>query len=55
MEKVHRLVAGVCGEISIALIRGAASRGRLLSWAERLRSAADQLEERAGRRGDAPP
>lgn len=44
MEETHELVAGVAGELSLAIVRQRAPRAQMLSWIARLRRTADRME-----------
>lgn len=54
LEEAHRVLAGVCGELSLALVRGTGSRSRLLAWADRLRTVASHMETHARRAAPSP-
>lgn len=48
LEGAHRSLAGVQGELVLALVRGKLRPGKFEEWAQRLRELADQLEEEHG-------
>jgi hypothetical protein len=48
MEETHRIVAGVAGELSRAIVRQKASRVTMESWISRLRETADRMEAKIG-------
>lgn len=47
MEEIHRQIAYVVGELSLAIVRRTAKRIQYLNWAGILREQAKKLEERA--------
>ena len=47
-EQAHKQVAQVMGEMSLAAVKGKASREVVRSWIVRLREVADALERRLG-------
>ena len=49
MAEAHKLLAAVCGELCLCLVRGAGSRTKLKGWARRIRAVADAFEEQADR------
>lgn len=48
MAEAHRLLAGVCGQLSLCLVRNTGSRSKLREWARTLREVADKFDLAAG-------
>lgn len=44
MEEVHRRIAGVVGELSLACVRGRAPRAMMERWIRIMRETADAFE-----------
>lgn len=46
-EEIHRLLASITGQLSLAIVRRKLSKGALTQWAKTLRQVADVLDCKA--------